>query len=44
MTTHTLPVISRAVAKGHAHTKAMGCPAANSVRVRPFLPLMAALD
>jgi hypothetical protein len=36
MTTDFLPVISHAVATGHAHKKAMGCPAANSVRARPF--------
>jgi hypothetical protein len=42
MTTDSLPGISRAVATGQAQTKAMGCPAANSVRARPFcLPLAA---
>jgi hypothetical protein len=30
MTTGSLPVISHAVAKGNAYTKAMGCPAAKS--------------
>jgi len=44
MTTDPLPAISRAVAKGQSHTKAMGCPAANPVRARPFLSLLAALD